>query len=176
MKVKKEYIEKAKDYLEKLSRDIERIPLLEQEIKTLKEDENAYKDFYFGYIGIKGSPRTAGIDDMVINREEIIYIKECEIIHIKNKEKLLKENLKLFKYDVGKVIEYRYFRKTKNGKKNYTIDETAEELGISIATVKRKTREGLSKIAYLLYKKSCLIENKNNYPQKLSQQRTKKVC
>lgn len=176
MNVKKEYIKKAKNYLEQLSKDIDRIPLIQQEIKTLREDENAYKDFYFGYLGIRGSSSTKGIDDMVINRESLIYIKECEIIHIKNKERLMKDNIKLFKDDIGKVIEYRFLKKSNKTKSQYTIDEVAKILNYSKATVKRKTNLGLSKIAYLLYKRECLFENKNTYPQNMSLQRAYKVC
>lgn len=157
MNIKKEYIDLIKEYLVDLRSDLNRINRLNAEIKELKLSDNAYHDFSFTFLDIKSQSSAKGIDDMIISKEQLIYIKECEIIHINKKYNDLNNFLDNLMNDEDSVIRIRYFSrvKTKNNKKiiykKSTVKEVADKLKYSVATIKRKEYKALSEIAYWKY-------------------------
>lgn len=155
MNIQKEYITKTRDYLKDLDYKINSIDTIKKEIEMLKVSGSTYREINFDILGIKSQGPTKGIDDMVISREQMIYIKECEIDFIKKKDEIIKDILSNMGEVEKQIIELRYFKKGENNSR-LEISEIAKEIKYSKATVKRKELKAIKQIAYWKYGDECI--------------------
>lgn len=104
----KEKIDKTRLYLKDLGDRKRKINILKKEIAILKESEK-YSEVNFNELGFKVKTSPKGLDEMIVNAEQQILIKEAEIEYVEKKLKFVYAYLEELPSDERRIIELIYF-------------------------------------------------------------------
>ncbi|EQF29871.1 sigma-70, region 4 family protein [Clostridioides difficile CD160] len=142
----KERIEKTGRYLEDLGSRKRRINILKKEIAILKENEK-YSEVNFSEIGFKVKTSPKGIDDMIANAEQQIFIKETEIEYVEKRVKIVYAYLEELPSDERRIIELIYFY---NRYEKMSMTKIAMEVKCCREYVYSKRDKALEKLSNML--------------------------
>lgn len=145
VELKKEYIDKTIKLLDEVRELKVRKEVLNDEIEFLKKNEKL-SSINFNEFGFPVRSGNYGIDDMIINSQEKIYIKETEIEIIDSRIEMINIYTKRLSEEEQEIISLRHFDSKIN-----SYGEISELLMISKTVVQRKYTDALRKIALMKY-------------------------
>ncbi|EGT3656559.1 RNA polymerase sigma factor, sigma-70 family [Clostridioides difficile] len=142
----KERIKKTGRYLNDLGDRKRRINILKKEIAILKESEK-YSEINFNELGFKIKTSPKGLDDMIINSEQQILLKESEIEYIEKRLKIVYSYMQELESDEREIIRLRYFYDINN---KMTMTKIASQVNCCRWNVYRKLDNALWKLSGML--------------------------
>ncbi|MCC0627741.1 MULTISPECIES: hypothetical protein [unclassified Clostridioides] len=145
IELKKEYIDKTIKLLDEVRELKVRKEVLNDEIEFLKKNEKL-SSINFNELGFPVHSGNYGIDDMIINSQEKIYIKETEIEIIDSRIEMINIYTKRLSEEEQEIISLRHFDSKIN-----SYGEISELLMISKTVVQRKYTDALRKITLMKY-------------------------
>lgn len=145
MKIKKEYIDEVIKLLDEVRELRVRKEVLNDEIEFLKKNEKL-SSINFNELGFPVRSGSYSIDDMIINSQEKIYIKETEIEIIDSRIEMINIYTKRLSEEEQEIISLRHFDSKIN-----SYGEISELLMISKTVVQRKYTDALRKIVLMKY-------------------------
>lgn len=145
IELKKEYIDKTIKLLDEVRELKIRKEVLNDEIEFLKKNEKL-SSINFNELGFPIHSGNYGIDDMIINLQEKIYIKETEIEIIDSRIEMINIYTKRLSEEEQEIISLRHFDKKVN-----SYEKISELLMISKTAVQKKYTYALKKIALMKY-------------------------
>ncbi|WP_200820148.1 sigma-70 family RNA polymerase sigma factor [Clostridioides difficile] len=145
IELKKEYIDKTIKLLDEVRELKIRKEVLNDEIEFLKKNEKL-SSINFNELGFPIHSGNYGIDDMIINSQEKIYIKETEIEIIDSRIEMINIYTKRLSEEEQEIISLRHFDKKVN-----SYEKISELLMISKTAVQKKYTYALKKIALMKY-------------------------
>lgn len=145
IELKKEYIDKTIKLLDEVRELKIRKEVLNDEIEFLKKNEKL-SSINFNELGFPIHSGNYGIDDMIINLQEKIYIKETEIEIIDSRIEMINIYTKRLSEEEQEIISLRHFDKKVN-----SYEKISELLMISKTVVQRKYTDALRKIVLMKY-------------------------
>ncbi|TQX30834.1 hypothetical protein D1N54_19345, partial [Clostridioides difficile] len=110
IELKKEYIDKTIKLLDEVRELKIRKEVLNDEIEFLKKNEKL-SSINFNELGFPIHSGNYGIDDMIINLQEKIYIKETEIEIIDSRIEMINIYTKRLSEEEQEIISLRHFDK-----------------------------------------------------------------
>ncbi|HBF1669848.1 TPA: hypothetical protein KNS56_003642 [Clostridioides difficile] len=145
VELKKEYIDEVIKLLDEVRELRVRKEVLNDEIEFLKKNEKL-SSINFNELGFPVRSGSYSIDDMIINSQEKIYIKETEIEIIDSRIEMINIYTKRLSEKEQEIISLRHF-----GSKINSYGEISELLMISKTVVQRKYTDALRKIVLMKY-------------------------
>ncbi|HFL3686913.1 TPA: hypothetical protein ACG3QX_003544 [Clostridioides difficile] len=145
VELKKEYIDKTIKLLDEVRELKVRKEVLNDEIEFLKKNEKL-SSINFNELGFPMRSGNYGIDDMIINSQEKIYIKETEIEIIDSRIEMINIYTKRLSEEEQEIISLRHFDSKIN-----SYGEISELLMISKTVVQRKYMDALRNITLMKY-------------------------
>ncbi|MDB3121697.1 hypothetical protein C4U77_00200 [Clostridioides difficile] len=145
VELKKEYIDEVIKLLDEVRELRVRKEVLNDEIEFLKKNEK-FSSINFNELGFPVRSGSYGIDDMIINSQEKIYIKETEIEIIDSRIEMINIYTKRLSEEEQEIISLRHFDSKIN-----SYGEISELLMISKTVVQRKYTDALRKIVLMKY-------------------------
>jgi hypothetical protein len=145
VELKKEYIDEVIKLLDEVRELRVRKEVLNDEIEFLKKNEKL-SSINFNELGFPVRSGSYSIDDMIINSQEKIYIKETEIEIIDSRIEMINIYTKRLSEEEQEIISLRHFDSKIN-----SYGEISELLMISKTVVQRKYTDALRKIVLMKY-------------------------
>ncbi|EJA6394239.1 hypothetical protein [Clostridioides difficile] len=145
VELKKEYIDEVIKLLDEVRELRVRKEVLNDEIEFLKKNEKL-SSINFNELGFPVRSGSYSIDDMIINSQEKIYIKETEIEIIDSRIEMINIYTKRLSEKEQEIISLRHFDSKIN-----SYGEISELLMISKTVVQRKYTDALRKIVLMKY-------------------------
>ncbi|MDB0438427.1 hypothetical protein C4R89_02595 [Clostridioides difficile] len=145
VELKKEYIDEVVKLLDEVRELKVRKEVLNDEIEFLKKNEKL-SSINFNELGFPVRSGNYGIDDMIINSQEKIYIKETEIEIIDSRIEMINIYTKRLSEEEQEIISLRHFDTKVN-----SYGEISELLMVSKTVIQRKYTDALRKIALMKY-------------------------
>ncbi|HBG1591227.1 hypothetical protein KWT63_018880 [Clostridioides difficile] len=145
VELKKEYIDKTIKLLDGVRELKVRKEVLNDEIEFLKKNEKL-SSINFNELGFPVHSGNYGIDDMIINSQEKIYIKETEIEIIDSRIEMINIYMKRLSEEEQEIISLRHF-----DAKVKSYGEISELLMVSKTVIQRKYTDALRNITLMKY-------------------------
>ncbi|MCC0648470.1 hypothetical protein [Clostridioides sp. ZZV15-6598] len=145
VELKKEYIDKTIKLLDGVRELKVRKEVLNDEIEFLKKNEKL-SSINFNELGFPVRSGNYGIDDMIINSQEKIYIKETEIEIIDSRIEMINIYMKRLSEEEQEIISLRHFDAKVN-----SYGEISELLMVSKTVIQRKYTDALRNITLMKY-------------------------
>ncbi|UWD50709.1 hypothetical protein NYR90_20140 [Clostridioides phage Hain-Saunders-2022a] len=142
----KERIKKTGRYLNDLGDRKRRINILKKEIAILKESEK-YSEINFNELGFKIKTSPKGLDDMIINSEQQILLKESEIEYVEKRVKIVYSYMEELESDEREIIRLKYFYDVNN---KMTMTKIATQVNCCRWNVYKKLDSALGKLSEML--------------------------
>ncbi|HBF7094584.1 TPA: sigma-70 family RNA polymerase sigma factor [Clostridioides difficile] len=166
MRVKREYMQKVKMELNSIGNMKRKKEFLKKEIEVLKKQDN-YSEINFNKLGYKTYHSANGIDDMIVNTEEEIFIKETEIEFIDKRLEMINIYIDELEDEEKEIIKLRFLYK---GTRRMTIERIAKKLMCSENNVYKKCNNAIRKIAIMKFPKESILEKEGSWLKKVKRE------
>lgn len=144
MRVKREYMQRVKMELKSVGQMERKKEFLKKEIEILKKQDN-YSEINFNKLGYKTYHSASGIDDMIVNAEQEIFIKETEIEIIEKRLEMINLWIDELEEEEKEIIRLRYFTRKES------VEKIARKLMCSKTNVYKKSDDAIRKIAMMKF-------------------------
>ncbi|MGX8128450.1 sigma-70 family RNA polymerase sigma factor [Clostridioides difficile] len=146
-------VEETKEYLTELGNLKRKMRLLKKEIDILK-DKEFYREINFNNLGFKTHSSPRGIDEMILNNEDKISLKESEIDFIEYKLRLMNIYISELAEEKQQIIKFMYLY---DEMYKLTNEEIASKIKCSRSNVYYKHKEALKELSEMLFENGSLL-------------------